>query len=71
MEDNKNRERFCNDSKTLVHRDVNDPNKVSVYLFDVDMSKLGEMMADPAFEDFAISLGEDLANKKVYTINPL
>ena len=71
IKDNKNRERFCDDSKTLIHRDVNDPNKVSVYLFDVDMSKLGEMMVDPAFEDFAISLGEDLANKKVYTINPL
>jgi ketosteroid isomerase-like protein len=71
IKDNKNRERFCDDSKTLVHRDVNDPNKVSVYLFDVDLSKLGEMMSDPAFEDFAISLGEDLANKKVYTINPL
>jgi hypothetical protein len=29
------------------------------------------MMADPAFEKFAISLGEDLANKKIYTLNSL
>ena len=28
------------------------------------MSKLGEMMTDPAFEKFALSLGEDLANKR-------
>ena len=68
IKDNKNREKFCDDSRTLVHRDVKDPNKVSVYLYDVDMSKLGEMMTDPAFEKFALSLGEDLANKKVYTL---
>ena len=71
IKDNKNREQFCDDSRTLVHRDVKDPNKVSVYLYDVDMSKLGEMMTDPAFEKFALSLGEDLANKKVYTLSAL
>ena len=71
IKDNKNREKFCDDSRTLVFRDVKDPNNVSVYLYDVDMSKLGEMMTDPAFEKFAISLGEDLANKKVYTLSSL
>jgi len=71
IKDNTNREQFCDDSRTLVHRDVKDSNKVSVYLYDVDMSKLGEMMTDPAFEKFALSLGEDLANKKVYTLNAL
>jgi hypothetical protein len=29
------------------------------------------MMTDPAFEKFALSLGEDLANKKVYTLSAL
>ena len=71
IKDNKTRERFCDDSRTLVLRDVKDPNKVSVYLYDVDMSKLGQMMQDPAFEKFALSLGEDLANKKVYTLSAL
>tara|TARA_B110000914_G_scaffold131025_1_gene114482 strand:- start:54 stop:575 length:522 start_codon:yes stop_codon:yes gene_type:complete len=71
IKDNKTRERFCDDSRTLVLRDVKDPNKVSVYLYDVDMSKLGEMMQDPAFEKLALSLGEDLANKKVYTLSAL
>jgi len=28
-------------------------------------------MADPKFEKFAISLGEDLANKKVYILKSL
>ena len=32
MEDKKTREDFCDESRTLVLRDVNDPNKVSVYL---------------------------------------
>jgi ketosteroid isomerase-like protein len=71
MSDGENRERFCDDSRTLVQRDVNDPNMVSVYLFDVDMSELGAMMSDPEFEKFAISLGEDLANKKVYVLKSL
>ena len=71
IKDNKNRKRFCDDSRTLVFQDTKNPNKVSVYLYDVDMSKIGEMMADPAFEKFAISLGEDLANKKIYTLNSL
>jgi len=71
IKDNKNRKRFCDDSRTLVFKDTKNPNKVSVYLYDVDMSKIGEMMADPAFEKFAISLGEDLANKKIYTLNSL
>ena len=71
MKDRKNRERFCDDSRTLVQRDVNNPNMVSVYLFDVDMSELGKMMADPKFEKLAISLGEDLANKKVYVLKSL
>jgi hypothetical protein len=35
------------------------------------MSELGAMMADPKFEKFAISLGEDLANKKVYILKSL
>lgn len=71
MKDRKNRERFCDDSRTLVQRDVNNPNMVSVYLFDVDMSELGKMIADPKFEKLAISLGEDLANKKVYVLKSL
>ncbi|MGB2023021.1 MAG: nuclear transport factor 2 family protein [Flavobacteriaceae bacterium] len=71
MKDRKNRERFCDDSRTLVQRDVNNSNMVSVYLFDVDMSELGKMMADPKFEKLAISLGEDLANKKVYVLKSL
>ena len=71
MNDSANRERFCDDSRTLVQRDVNDPNMISVYLFDVDMSALGAMMSDPEFEKFAISLGEDLANKKVYVLKSL
>ena len=71
MSDSANRERFCDDSRTLVQRDVNDPNMISVYLFDVDMSALGAMMSDPEFEKFAISLGEDLANKKVYVLKSL
>jgi ketosteroid isomerase-like protein len=71
MSDKKNRERFCDESRTLVQRDVKNPNMVSVYLFDVDMSELGAMMADPKFEKFAISLGEDLANKKVYILKSL
>jgi hypothetical protein len=44
---------------------------VSVYLFDVDMSELGAMMNDPKFAEFAISLGEDLQNKKVYILKSL
>ena len=71
MGDKKNRKRFCDDSRTLVQRDVNNPEMVSVYLFDVDMSQLGAMMADPKFEELAISLGEDLPNKKVYVLKPL
>ena len=71
MSDSKNRERFCDDSRTMVQRDVNDPSIVSVYLFDVDMSELGAMMTDPEFEKFAISLGEDLQNKKVYILKSL
>jgi len=71
MEDKKTREDFCDESRTLVLRDVNDPNKVSVYLYDVDMAKLGKMMADPAFSSFAISIGEDLENKKVYVLKAL
>ena len=71
ISDSGNRERFCDDSRTLVQRDVNNPNLVSVYLFDVDMSALGAMMSDPEFEKFAISLGEDLANKKVYVLKSL
>lgn len=35
------------------------------------MSELGAMMADPKFEELAISLGEDLSNKKVYVLNAL
>ena len=49
MSDSKNRERFCDDSRTLVQRDVNNPNMVSVYLFDVDMSELVAMMNNPKF----------------------
>lgn len=71
MKDKKNRANFCDDSKTLVLRDVNDPNTVSVYLFDVNMAELGKMMSDPEFEKLAISLGEDLENKKVYQLNAL
>ena len=71
MSDSKNRERFCDDSRTLVQRDVSNPNMISVYLFDVDMSELGAMMSDPDFEKFAISLGEDLSNKKVYILKSL
>jgi hypothetical protein len=33
------------------------------------MSKLGEMLSDPAFEKFAISLGEDLPNKNPQYVN--
>ena len=71
MSDSKNRERFCDDSRTLVQRDVSNPNMVSVYLFDVDMSELGAMMNDPKFAEFAISIGEDLPNKKVYVLKSL
>jgi hypothetical protein len=71
MSDSKNRERFCDDSRTLVQRDVSNPNMISVYLFDVDMAELGAMMSDPDFEKFAISLGEDLPNKKVYVLKSL
>ena len=71
MGDKENREKFCDDSRTLVLRDVNDPNKVSVYLYDVNMEKLGQMMMDPKFAEFAISIGEDLENKKVYILNSL
>ena len=71
MKDKKNREGFCDDSRTIVLQDVEDPNKVAVYLFDVDMSKIAAMMQDPAFAEFAISIGEDLANKKVYTLSAL
>jgi hypothetical protein len=44
---------------------------VSVYLYDVNMAKLGQMMMDPKFAEFAISIGEDLENKKVYILNSL
>ena len=71
MGDKENRATFCDDSRTLVLRDVNDPNKVSVYLYDVNMAKLGQMMMDPNFAEFAISIGEDLENKKVYILNSL
>ena len=71
MSDSKNRERFCDDSRTLVQRDVNNPNMVSVYLFDVDMSELGAMMNDPKFAEFSISLCEYLPNKKVFVLKSL
>lgn len=71
MSDKENRARFCDDSRTLVQKDVQNPNMVSVYLFDVDLTELEAMMTDPKFGQFATELGEDLANKKVFVLKSL
>ena len=63
------RSKICDESKTLFAK-ANDKTAL-VTIFDVDMEGMGKMMSDPEFEKFAISLGEDLANKKVYVLKSL
>jgi len=43
----------CDEGKTEVFCDVEDPNKLAITLFALDMAKFGPVMAEPAFEEMS------------------
>jgi hypothetical protein len=62
---------FCDESKTLLYVDSKDPNCLLVYLQDVDLPKMGEVMGSEGFQTLGTEKGLfKLESLKVMTPMP-
>ncbi len=65
QEHRKVRSTFCDEARTRVMQDHDNPDTVSVFLYNVDQSAMAMFESDE-FRNFALELGEDVEHKEVF-----
>ena len=63
--------RIGDESRTKANRTAEDPNDISIILYDVDMEALQKMISSPEFQAMAEELGEISDTKRIHSFSEM